>query len=155
LELSELREEAEKEGRKAAGIAKAQKSREYRKNRLRQIQNQVKTGGMLDGQRLFHLAWQKKKWEVRVQQFGGMPEGVDVAYSSFGDLLLIPVIEKEEAKKMGLKDGGFIDRDGREFWIPLELRNKISQIFGCVRWAQALTVNEATTQFGVRLSNKE
>lgn len=106
---------------------------------------------MLEGQRLFYLSWQHDNWDARAARFGGLPEGVDVAHTDFGDLLLVPVIEQARAKELRL-DGGFKDREGRPFWIGSDLRQQVERIFGRVKWKQPLTVREVTQQFGARLT---
>lgn len=139
-----------KPARRRAGVEKAKKTRARNKARLQEIKAAVTDGSMLEGRRLFFLGWQKKDWDVRVVQLGGLPEGVDVARSAYGDVLAVPVIECAEGKAMKLTEG-YRDREGRPFWVRHEIRIQVEHIFGRVMWKQALTVNEATEQFRVRL----
>jgi len=116
-------------------------------------------GKYLIGQRVYHVPWPKKKWWERMQAAGGMPDGVDVAHTEFGDLVLVPVNETYdmvEALTEGKVDPlapekPLVDREGRSFWIPLELKERVARIFGAIRWRSPLMLAEVE-QFGVRLS---
>lgn len=122
------------------------------------IQRRVSEGKVPVGFRVFVIQWPKKKWWERMTNAGGMPDGVDIAHTPFGELLVVPVNEVKPSYQQhvleGVIDGPdkpFSDRDGRKFWVSEEFKAQISQIFGSVKWQQPLTLAEVE-QFGVKLS---
>lgn len=114
------------------------------------MQTKIAAGKVLEGYRVFLIPWPKTKWEEIMKKAGGMPVGVDIAFSEFGNLLLVPVQE------LGLKPTKndperpvMLDREGRAFWIQRDEREKLNRIFGFVKWTQPLTSADMK-QFGVK-----
>lgn len=101
----------------------------------------VNSGKILVDQRIF-LAFPKKDWSSRAEKLGGIPEGVDIAMSKFGHLVIVPVIEAKEST--------YKDSHGRSFQIDPTIRATVNQIFGAVQWTKPLTIEDAR-QFGVNL----
>jgi len=139
--------EEEKKLRRQLGAEKAKVTRAKNKrikDRKRALEQQ---GELLVGQRIFRCKFSFDDWDRRAEVFGGLPEGVDVAGTDFGTLLLIDVIEESDGKKLGL-ECPLKDPGGRRFFLPVSEREKIDSIFGRVEWERPLTEREAR-QFGV------
>jgi len=115
----------------------------------RSLKRRVAEGRSPVGFRVFVISWPKKKWEERMKAAGGMPEGVDIAHTEFGNLLLVPVNEVSGAD--GEPAEPMVDREGRKFWIPFEQMETLKRIFGYVKWKEPLTLAEVK-RFGVKLS---
>lgn len=134
---------------RAESAAKARRTKE-RKAKLEVLKAaKIEAGAALVGQRVFLLTFGYGDWDLRAKAYGGIPEGVDIAASQFGELLIVPVIEEEEGKALGLT-AGFRDRDGRTFWVRQTYLDRVSQVFGKVEWRKPLTVKQVE-EFGVRL----
>jgi len=113
------------------------------------------SGDILVDQRIFYTEWARKDWEHRANQYGGLPKEVDIAWTNFGILLMVPVIEEDTAAEMGIdkKIPGVkprTDSFGRQFWIRAELKDLLSKVFGVIRWERPLSIQEAK-QFGVKV----
>jgi hypothetical protein len=116
------------------------------------LPRKLENGECLIGQRIFLATWVSPKWDIKAKNVG-MPEGVDVAHSEFGELLLIPVLEKQDAEKLGInpkEDPPLKDVEGRPCWVATHVRERIEAIFGRVNWTRPLTIKEAE-QFGVKI----
>jgi hypothetical protein len=116
------------------------------------LPQKIQNGDVLINQRIFLCDWIKPKWDSIAKNIG-IPEGVDIAHTDFGDLLLIPVIEANDASKFGI-DPKVVpplkDVEGRPCWVAASIKERIEMIFGRVRWIRPLTIKEAE-QFGVQL----
>lgn len=113
------------------------------------------SGDILVDQRIFYTEWVRKDWEQRSKQYGGLPKEVDIAWSNFGILLMVPVIEEDTAAELGIdkKVPGVKQRTdafGRKFWIRAELKDLLGKVFGVIRWERPLSIQEAK-QFGVKV----
>jgi len=113
------------------------------------------SGEILVDQRIFYSEYVKRGWEARAKQVGGLPEGIDIALTDYGLLFMVPVIEEDTAKKLGIDKvapGVKPRRDGygRPFWVQAELKDTLTYIFGLIRWNRPLSIREAK-QFGVRV----
>lgn len=116
------------------------------------LPKKVENGEVLIGQRIFLATWVNPKWDVKAKNVG-MPEGVDVAHSEFGELLLVPVLELEQALQVGInpkEEPPLKDTEGRPCWIASSIKERIEAIFGYVKWTRPLTIKEAE-QFGVKI----
>ncbi len=137
-------EEADKEFR--AGIRFKQSLRKKKYQLIDAIFNEkletrIREGKLLYQQRIF-IAYPKDNWDIRAEKLGGIPDGVDIAESKFGHLLIVPVIETEESR--------YSDPYGRKFTIERNLRDRVNQIFGAVKWTRPLTLKDVE-QFGVEV----
>jgi hypothetical protein len=101
----------------------------------------TQSGKILVQQRIF-MAYPNKDWDVRAERMGGIPEGVDIANSDFGHLLLVPVVEAEKSR--------FKDAYGLNFHVDPDLRETVQKIFGAIKWSRPLTLDEVK-QFGVEV----
>lgn len=137
--------------------------RRYKKNRERDqrdsfqkiLASKEASGDILVDQRIFYTEWARKDWEHRANQYGGLPKEIDIAWTDFGILLMVPVIEEDTAAEMGIdkKVPGVKQRTdsfGRQFWIRAELKDLLSKVFGVIRWERPLSIPEAK-QFGVKV----
>lgn len=116
------------------------------------------TENRIEGFRIFLAPYPKKKWERIVQNAGGLPDGVDVAHSEFGDLLLVPVFEphnvefdtqpKHNRRRIGLKE--MMDRQKFGYWIEEDLMVELQRMFGYIQWNSPILVSELE-QFNIRL----
>jgi len=116
------------------------------------LPRKIENGDVLFNQRIFLATWVNPKWDIKAKNIG-MPNGVDVAHSEFGELLLVPVIEEKEALQMGInpkEDPPLRDVEGRPCWVATNVRERIQAIFGYVKWTRPLTIKEAE-QFGVKI----
>lgn len=104
------------------------------------LPEKISSGKILVQQRVF-MAY-PKDWEKRAARLGGLPQGVDIAKSEFGHLILVPVIEAKESS--------YKDALGRRFQIEPNLKQTINQIFGAVKWTRPLTLDEVK-QFGIEV----
>jgi hypothetical protein len=105
------------------------------------LPEKVQAGKILVQQRIF-MAYPNPNWDARAERMGGIPEGVDVAKSAFGHLLLVPVIEAKKSR--------FKDPYGLSFQIDPVVRDTVQKIFGAVKWTRPLTLDEVK-QFGVEV----
>lgn len=105
------------------------------------LPEKVQAGKILVQQRVF-MAYPNSDWYTRAERLGGIPEGVDVAKSDFGHLLLVPVVEAKKSR--------FKDPYGLNFQIDSDLRDIVQKIFGAVKWSRPLTLDEVK-QFGVEV----
>jgi len=141
----ELEERRRQKERKAAAKKAMRAYQNWSKNRL-------------DGYRIFLIPYPKKKWENIVQNAGGLPHGVDVAHSDFGDLLLVPVFESHHVSKQlkpthGRRQDGIekmLDRQGWEYWIEQDLMTELQRVFGYVQWKSPITLFELK-DFNIKL----
>jgi len=130
-----------------------------RKNKVR-VESQKKAeedGRWMTGQRIFALKrtydqnlnhgrdFETRSKRLKIQ----IPDGVDVAQTEFGMLLIIPVIEAEEGWSKGLGNPKK-DPYGRNFWVSTEVKEAVQNLFGYVNWERPLTIPEAE-QFGVKV----
>lgn len=116
------------------------------------LPQKIANGECLVNQRIFLATWVNPKWDVKAKNIG-MPEGVDVAHSEFGELLLVPVLEEEQAKRMGINpkiEPPLRDVEGRPCWVAASIKERIEAIFGYIKWTRPLTIKEAE-QFGVKI----
>lgn len=144
----------------AAELAAERKERRRREKDQRKSFQEVlasreASGAVLVDQRIFYTQWSRKDWEKRSALRGGLPEGVDVAYTEFGLLLMVPVIEADTAAKLGIDKkvpGEKQRRDsfGRPYWVQAEIKDFLSLVFGAIDWARPLSISEAK-QFGVQI----
>jgi hypothetical protein len=129
-------------------FAKAIESR-YRSHHLpKKIQN----GDVLIGQRVFLVDFLKKGSDKLLNNLG-LPEGAHVAQTEFGHLVIVPVLETDEALARGIdikQEKGCKDVEGRPCWVAAEIKEKIEAVFGHVRWTRPLTIKEVS-QFGVEV----
>jgi len=146
LEERELR--LEKFKNRQMGSVKAQITRHKNLATKNRIQQLLEDGKMIEGARVFFIEWPKDDWDIRAKNCGGMPEGVDISKTDFGNLVIVPVIEEEEGKKMKLDLQ--VDPEGRKFCISFSVREKVDMIFGRVNWKRPLTIREVS-QFGRRV----
>lgn len=136
-------------------LAKKTRSEKIRSTRARKqstlaFQQRLELRGeVLHGQRIFLLSFPFRDWERRAKAFGGIPTGVDVAGTDFGDLLLVPVVEGEDGA--GIREKAIRDRQGRDFWVAPTMRESVQRVFGEVAWKRPLMVSEVQTQFGIKL----
>jgi hypothetical protein len=140
---------------------KAQVTRARNKARRAAIEVRKERGELLVSQRVFLVAYPKKDWETRARNLGGLPKGVDVAKTSLeSKLLIVPVMEEEEAQEKGLHKERvpvkkrLYDAYGRRFWVSAETKEKIHKIFGVIQWNRPLTMKE-TRQFGIEFTGEE
>lgn len=120
------------------------------------LPKKISEGDVLINQRIFLCDWIKPKWDSIARNIG-IPDGVDIAHTDFGDLLLIPVIEFPEALQMGIDPKAvppLKDVEGRPCWVSPTIKERIEMIFGRVRWTRPLTIKEAE-QFGVQLKEEQ
>lgn len=127
----------------------------YTKLRERVLSRKESSGELMDGFRVFRVAWTKSDWEQRAAVLGGLPPGVDVAKTTFSLLVIVPILDES-----GVESRGFYpnmskkklprDADGRVFWVSPELKDQLSKIFGRIEWSRPLLKAELT-QFGVKL----
>jgi len=133
---------------------KRERMRKSEKALKKMLPDKIETSKVLVHQRIFHMTWARKDWETRANKCGGLLEGIDVAKTDYGRLLIVPVIEEEEAKDLGLleekvpKKRQLRDLDGRRFWVAAEIKEFVQRVFGSVRWNRPLSISEAE-QFGV------
>lgn len=116
------------------------------------LPKKLSEGAVLVNQRIFLCDWIKPKWDSIARNLG-LPDGVDVAHTEFGELLLVPVIEFLQGIEMGInprETPPLKDIEGRPCWVAASIRERIEAIFGRVRWTRPLTIREAE-QFGVQL----
>lgn len=113
------------------------------------LARRVVAGKACVGFRIYLIQWQKKKWWERLINAGGMPEGMDLAHSEFGDLLIVPVNELDFLETEAPEEP-LVDRQGRKFWVPEATKEFVSRTFGAIQWSRPLTLEEMK-QFGVRL----
>lgn len=152
LQEIEAEEERLREAAKRARVQKAQETRERTLRRKALLESRINKGEQFYGQRVFIITKYKDTWEVRSRKFGGIPEGVDLRRTDYGLLLMVPVIEEDEARKYGMeKKTGYRDRDGRRYWVPLKTREQITKIFGGVTWDSPLLIREVEGDFGAVL----
>lgn len=110
--------------------------------------HRIQKGEVMVGQRVFRCKFFHENFTTRAKQLGvEIPKGVDVALTPFGGLLVVPVLEDkfDQARSEYIKD-----TDGRRFQVAAEIKDKVSQIFGCVDWSRPLSTKE-TKEFGVVL----
>jgi hypothetical protein len=120
--------------------------------KINHLPKKIENGDVLINQRVFFVDWPKDSWDVRAKNIG-MPEGTDIAQTKFGRLLLVPVLEMEDALKVGIdpkEEKPLKDIEGRPCWVSTDVKERIEAIFGRVRWIRPLTIKEAE-QFGVQL----
>jgi hypothetical protein len=120
------------------------------------LPKKIQNGDVLINQRIFLCDFIKPKWDSIARNIG-IPDGVDIAHTDFGDLLLIPVIEFAEALQMGIDPKvapPLKDVEGRPCWVSPTIKERIEMIFGRVRWTRPLTIKEAE-QFGVKLKEEQ
>jgi hypothetical protein len=145
-----LREEEERQEKKKAAVAKGKKTRALNQERKSRLNAKLSAGELLDGQRIFLVSIPKDNFEERMRAAGySLPEGLDVARTDFGMILLVPVVEADEAKAEGFTGSGFRDTDGRVFWIRSQVREILEFAFGRIQWRPLR--QEELTQFGVKL----
>jgi len=148
-ELVELTPE-EKARKRAAAVAAAAATRKRNLAKKAVIAKREESGELLRTQRVFLCEWGYDNFEERASRLGlGLPEGVDIAKTQFGTLVLVTVYEEEEGKSLGLGDP-LRDPHGRTFFVPTAKREHISKVFGNVNWKRPLTQKEAE-QFGVKI----
>lgn len=131
------------------------KERSYRLIQVNLINRKRQDGSLHEGFRVFCLAWYKEDWEERSGVYG-MPEGVDVALTQFGMLILVPVIEESDIAE-GSQYGSYAkdrkaqrDMDGRKFWVKAEVKDAVLDVFGPVKWGRPLACRDLD-QFGVKV----
>jgi hypothetical protein len=134
---------------------KKSRERDQRDSFQKVLASKEASGDILVDQRIFYTEWVRKGWEHRADQYGGLPKEIDIAWTEFGMLLMVPVIEEDTAAEMGIdkKVPGVKQRTdsfGRQFWIRAELKDLLSKVFGVIRWERPLGIQEAK-QFGVRV----
>lgn len=141
--------EEEIAAKKAAAVEKARRTRARNKARKEALKAKEEAGELLRGFRIFLARYPYGDWEERAKVFGGIPEGVSHHHSPFGDLLMVPVIEREEGKEIGLFETPFKDPRGRLFWVSQTYREQVEMVFGRVTWDKPLTERQAR-EFGAR-----
>jgi len=134
---------------------KNNREKDQRKSFQKILASKESSGDILVDQRIFYTEWARKDWEYRAGLYGGLPEGIDLAFTDYGILLMVPVIEEDTAAEMGIdrKVPGVkprTDSFGRQFWIRAELKDLLSKVFGVIRWERPLSIPEAK-QFGVKV----
>lgn len=142
----------EKAAQKEASLKKAAATRARNKAKKAILAAKMDRGELLSGQRVFLATWVRDNWDVAAENFGGIPQGVDIANTDFGHLLIVPVVEEDEGE--GLRFKRSCDPDGRNFWVRAEVKNSIQKIFGSVDWRRPLTMQEAE-QFGITFVGEE
>jgi len=125
-----------------------ERKREWRKTLKETSAAMREAGKILENYRIFLVPSPKKDWEERAKKFGYSLEEIDLHFSDFGLLLLLPVIEKCEGERLELKEP-MTDRDGYDFWLTERIKESTSRVFGWVDW-KPLTVAQAK-EFGVEM----
>jgi len=134
---------------------KKNRERDQRDSFQKILASREASGDILVDQRIFYTEWARKDWEYRAGLYGGLPDGIDLAFTDYGILLMVPVIEEDTAEQLGInkKIPGVKTRTdpfGRQFWIQAELKDLLSKVFGVIRWERPLSIQEAK-QFGVKV----
>lgn len=105
------------------------------------LPGKIQEGRILVQQRVF-MAYPKSDWYERAEKLGGLPQGVDVAKSDFGHLIIVPVVEAKNSR--------YKDPYGLKFQIEPNTRDLVQKIFGAVKWTRPLTLDEVK-QFGIEV----
>lgn len=143
---------AERKVKRQESTAKAKRTRELNLARRAALKAAEEAGKVLRGKRVFMVTEAFEDFDVRAKRFGGIPEGVDVVATEFCNLVAVPVIEAEEGKKLGLTEA-WKDPQGRPFWVPSDVVDHVTRVFGSVQWNRPLTKDEVETQFKVRFAD--
>lgn len=156
IEEARAEEERAREESKRARVEKARETRERNMRKKALLESRIDKGKELYGQRIFIVTKFKHSWEVRSRKYGGVPDGVDLRLTDFGLLLMVPVIEEDQAKLFGMeKKTGYRDREGRRYWVPLATKERVMKIFGGgVPWNSPLLMREVIDDFGAVLGRE-
>lgn len=142
-------DDEEREPRESSKVKPLRTKKQIEQSMKLSLARRVVAGNACVGFRIYLIQWQKKKWWERMINAGGMPDGMDIAHSEFGDLLMVPVNELDFLEREA-PDEPLVDREGRKFWVAESTKDFVARIFGAIRWSQPLTMAELN-QFGVRL----